>query len=182
MEPEVLHMAWLAADGSSHEEFSLRWENGGWVAEGRVSGPDVHYVLRLGPDFATRQFLLFRDLSEADLWLVTDGNGRWAEMNGAERTDLAGCDTIDVGCTPSTNSIPIRNLGLEVGASKWVRCAWVDVETLEVVPDAQRYTRLGEQRWRFESPAAEVTVEFDVDEHGVVLDYPGRFVRIMPNT
>jgi len=177
-----VHAAWRAVDHSAHEELSLRWDNGGWVAEGIVRGPDVQYVLRLGPDFDTRQFLLFRDLEEPDLWLVTDGEGRWAEMNGVERIDLAGCTAIDLGCTPFTNTIPIRSAALAVGETAEIRCAWVDVDTLAVVPDLQRYTRVAPQRWRFESPAAEFTVEFDVDEHGLVLDYPGRFVRIVPGT
>ena len=38
-----------------------------------------------------RQFLLFRDLDEPDLWLATDGTGRWGEMNGAHRPELDGC-------------------------------------------------------------------------------------------
>lgn len=152
------------------------------MAEGTVSGLDIHYVIRLGPDFRTRQFLLFRDLDEPDLWLARDVYGQWGEMNGAARDDLVGCFDIDLGCSPSTNAIPIRSVGLAlaIGESVSIDVAWIDVETLGVTVSPQTYTRVAEHRWRFEAPHWEYAAEFDVDTHGLVLDYPGLFRRVMP--
>lgn len=152
------------------------------MAEGTVSGLDIHYVIRLGPDFRTRQFLLFRDLDEPDLWLARDVYGQWGEMNGAARDDLEGCFDIDLGCSPFTNAIPIRSVGraLAVGESVSIDVAWIDVETLGVTVSPQTYTRIAEQRWRFAAPEWEYEAEFDVDPHGLVLDYPGLFRRVMP--
>jgi len=176
-----VHAEWASWDGTRVEQFALRWEGGGYVAEGTVSGLDIHYVIRLGPDFRTRQFLLFRDLDEPDLWLARDHYGRWGEMNGAARNDLDECFDIDLGCSPFTNTIPIRSLGgaLPIGESVSIDVAWVDVETLGVTVSPQSYTRLAEHRWRFEASHRAYEAEFDVDEHGLVLDYPGLFRRIM---
>lgn len=165
----------------------LRWESGGWVAEGTVHGPDVQYVVRLGPDFRTRQFLLFRDLDDPDLWLGTDGHGRWGEINGVVRDELEGCFDLAVDCTPFTFSIPIRALGLAIGAAATIAIASVDVDTLGITVSEQCYERLAARRWRVSTRArqadvgAEVglDVELDVDEHGLVLDLPGRFRRVL---
>ena len=169
----TLHASWVAWDGSTTEEFTLRWDNGGWVAEGIVSGSDVQYVLRLGPDFRTRQFLLFRDLDEPDLWLVADGQGRWAEMNGAERHDLTGCFDLDLTCSPSTSTIPITALGLEIGESATVEMAVIDVATLAVDVATRTYTRLDDEQWRIDD------VEVFVDGNGFVVDHPERFRRVL---
>lgn len=139
-----------------------------------MSGVDVQYVLRLGPDFRTRQFLLFRDLDEPDLWLVTDGQGRWAEMNGAERDDLRGGFDIDLACTPFTASIPITALDLEIGEAASIDIAVIDVETLGVELVARTYARVDDQQWRIDD------VEVFVDGNGLVVDHPGRFRRVTP--
>ena len=79
---------------------TITWENEAWTASGVVGAPgehnDVHYVLRISPTWHVRQFLLFRDVDEPDLWLGTDGNGRWGEINGAHRPDLDGCVDLDL--------------------------------------------------------------------------------------
>jgi hypothetical protein len=41
----------------------------------------------------------------------------------------------------------------------------------------RRYERLGERRWRVSDPTSGAASEFDVDEHGLVIDQPGRFRR-----
>jgi hypothetical protein len=57
-----------------------------------------------------------------------------------------------------------------------VRVVTVDVNTLAVKVASHRYTRLDTHRWRF--GYGDDTTEFDVDEHGLLLDIPGRFRRL----
>ncbi len=168
---------WHTWDGDDEETLSLVWENEGWTASGTVSRERVQYVLRLSPLWHVRQFILFRDMDEPDLWLATDGGGRWGEMNGAHRQELDGCFDIDLPITPFTNTLPIRRLPLQVGHTADITVAYIDVETLDVRPDHQRYTRLDTHRWCFTQLADGWSQEFDVDEHGLVLDYPTLFRR-----
>ena len=168
---------WLTWDGDGDETLTLVWENEGWTASGVVSRENVQYVLRLSPTWQVRQFILFRDLDEPDLWLATDGGGRWDEMNGAHRVELDGCYDIDLPITPFTNTLPIRRLPLHVGHTADITVAYIDVETLDVQPVEQRYTRLTSHRWEYTNLDSGATAEFEVDEHGLVLDYPDLFRR-----
>ena len=117
-----------------------------------------------------RRSRLFRDMDEPDLWIGTDGNGRWGEMNGAHREELDGCVDIELSCTPFTYAIPIRRLPLHVGHSADITVASVDVETLDVQPARRRYTRLDIHRWRVTQLDTGVSIEFDVDEFGLPAD------------
>ena len=168
---------WSGWDGSGHEVLTLGWESGGWTADGVVRGVDVHYVVRVDERWRLRQFLLFRDLPDPDLWLGVDPAGRWGEINGVRRPELDRCTDVDLACTPFTNTLPIRRLRIEVGDSADLLVARVDHETLEVRAERQRYTRLALQRWRYEDESGFGT-DLEVDEHGLVLDYPGLFRRL----
>jgi len=168
---------WISWDGEHDEAFTLLWENEGWTASGIVGREQVQYVLRLSPTWQVRQFMLFRDLDEPDLWLATDGGGRWGEMNGAHRVELDGCLDVALDITPFTATIPIRRLPLHVGHTADITTVRVDVDTLDVQPDHQRYTRLDTHRWAFTRLETGAVIEFDVDEHGLALDQPDRFRR-----
>ena len=171
---------WQTWDGAGDETLTIRWENEGWTVSGEVGRERVHYVVRLSPLWQVRQFLLFRDLDDPDLWLATDGRGRWGEVNGAHRTDLDGNHDVELDCTPFTATLPLRRLPLDVGDEMQLSVLLIDVETLAVVPVRQRYQRLEARRWRRERlEAGETTdiVEFAVDDYGLVLDLPDRFRR-----
>jgi uncharacterized protein len=169
---------WRTWDHEHLETLTLRWENEGWTATGEVGREAITYVLRLSATWQVRQFLLFRDLDQPDLWLGADGTGRWGEMNGAHRPDLAGCTDVDLAVTPFTNSIPIRRLTLGVGDGADVTAAMVDVDTLGVVPVRQRYRRLALRRFEYTNLDSGYSTEFDVDEYGLVHDYPAEFRRL----
>ncbi len=169
---------WRTWDHQHLETLTLRWENEGWTATGEVGREAVTYVLRLSATWQVRQFLLFRDLDEPDLWLGADGTGRWGEMNGAHRHDLAGCTDIDLAVTPFTASIPIRRLGLAVGDTADVTAATVDVDTLGVLSAAQRFERVTARRFRRTILASGEITEFDVDEYGLVHDEPDAYRRL----
>jgi uncharacterized protein len=167
---------WSTWDGAHHEDLMVRWENRAWTVEGRVGRERVHYVLRISPAWQVHQLLLFRDLDEPDLWLATDGAGRWGEVGGATRDDLAGCSDLLLACTPFTLTPPLQRLALSVGEAVDVLAAVVDVETLGVVPRWHRFKRCDEHRWRI-GPDGDEPVEVDVDRHGLVLDVPQRYRR-----
>jgi hypothetical protein len=168
---------WQRWEHDGDETLTLRWENEGWTAVGEVGRERVSYVVRLSPTWQTRQFLLFRDLEEPDLWLGTDGAGRWGEVNGAHRPDLDGCRDVTLACTPFPHTVPIRRLQLDVGDGAQLTAARVDVATLGVVPVRQRFEHLGARRWRCTDIDAGRAVEFDVDEYGLVHHYPHEFRR-----
>lgn len=163
---------WATWDGDGLETVTIRWENEGFTVNGAVGRERIEYVLRLSPTWQVRQFILFRDLPEPDLWLATDGHGRWGEMNGAHRTELDGCYDVLLACTPFTHTLPVRRLPLLDGHTADVPVATVDVETLEVLAEPRRLTRLDSVTWRFDDE------QFKVDDHGLPMDLPGRYRRV----
>lgn len=169
---------WRTWDDEHLETLTLQWENEAWTANGDVGRERVRYVMRLSPSWQLRQFLLFRDLDEPDLWLVTDGHARWGEMNGAHRPELDGCVDIDLTCSAFPTTVPIRRLPLDVGDTAEFPVVTVDVETLDVVVARRRYTRLTERGWARWLSETEETAHVVVDDEGLVLDDDGRFRRL----
>jgi hypothetical protein len=167
--------AWTTWDGAHTEQVTLRWENEAWTVTGRVGREQVEYVLRLSPLWQVRQFILFRDLDEPDLWLGTDGHGRWGEMNGAHRPELDGAHEVALDVTPLTLSLPIRRLPLHVGDAFELDVLVVDVETLGIRRVTVGYHRTATHRWRITRDDQVLDVE--VDEYGLVIDVDGAFRR-----
>ena len=114
---------------------------------------------------------------------ASDGKGHWRSYGrGGEKSlsDLNGAIDVDITVTPFTNTLPIRRLGLEAGQSADIVVVYIDVPSLTVTADPQRYTCLEPmRRYRFESQGGEFVREIDVDEHGLVVLYPGLFRRVL---
>lgn len=101
---------------------------------------------------------------------------------GAERFALSldaplpdGCVDVDLGFTPSTNTVPIRRLGLAVGEESRVSAAWLRYPELRLERLEQTYRRTGQRTWQYTS-ATGFTGALEVDEHGFVLAYEGGWV------
>jgi hypothetical protein len=107
--------------------------------------------------FETRTIVLERDAKE-----------RWT-VDGIAKRALKGCTDIDLGCSPSTNTLPIRRLRLAIGASHTIQAAWVRFPELVAVKAAQTYTRLDEFTYRYASGTFEA--ELTVDDEGLVAAY-----------
>ena len=107
-----------------------------------------------------------------DIQIKTDPRGRWW-LNGVEQSDVMDCTDIDLNFSPSTNLLPIRRLGLAVGETAEVKAAWLRFPSfkLELLP--QRYHRLAEQTYRYESAGGQFVAELKVNRSGFVIDYPG---------
>ena len=170
---------WTTWDDAYDAVVDLTWENEGWSANCQLSSERAQVFIRLSASWMVQQFIVFRDLDEPDLWLATDGHGRWGEMNGAHRTELDGCVDVDIRGIPFTNVIPIRRLPLHVGHSAQQNTIAVDLDTLGVTVVPQTYTKTSASTWRYHSLAACRDVDVTVDEFGFVLDEPDAFRRVI---
>lgn len=167
---------WETVDDGAAEELSLNWDNEAWTASVQVERERVEYVLRVSPLWQVRQFILFRDLEQPDLWLGTDGHGRWGEVNGAHRPELDGAVDVGIAGSPFVHAIPIRRVPMAVDDQVELIALVIDPETLAVERVARRYTRLARDRWRVDDPDG--TIEFEVDPFGVPNDIADRFRRV----
>ena len=68
--------------------------------------------------------------------LERSAKGAWT-LNGAAARGLKGCTDVDLGCSPSTNTLQIRRLRLAVGAEDTIKAAWVRFPELDVVVVAE---------------------------------------------
>jgi hypothetical protein len=95
------------------------------------------------------------------------------EINGRE---IGVFPEVDIAVTPFTNTLPIRRMRLDIGAGESITVAYLHPPAFEPVEKHQRYTRLGERTYRYESSGFEATLT--VDEHDLVVDYPDLWRRI----
>lgn len=107
--------------------------------------------------------------------LRSDGAGNW-EAEGRPVADLAGAIDVNLAWTPATNTIPIRRLGLAVGATADTSVAFVPFPGREVAARAQSYERIAERRYRYTS--GDFAADLTVNEHGLVTTYPGRWTTV----
>lgn len=141
-------------------------------ARGRFS-----YEIVCDRDWTFRTLRLEAAAGERSLELESTASGGWT-VDGVRRSDLDECIDIDLSATPFTNSLPIRRLDLAIDDEADLVMAYVDFEELTVLPDAQRYTRLDEDLYRYESLDSDFTRDLTVDAAGFVVEYPGLFERV----
>lgn len=104
-------------------------------------------------------------------------DGEWA-IGGFRHPEMRGFTDVDLSASPSTNTLALRRLGLPVGERAEIEVGWVVFPDLEVRPVRQRYHRLTEHRYRYEGLHNGFVAEFEVDDFGLVTDYPEFWERL----
>jgi uncharacterized protein len=171
------HVLWHCAPLASSEYATLREGESGYEFRGLAVLPrgdvpcQVSYEVSVDrewyPVAATAAFEM--PAGTLRIALSRAAAGGWT-LGGSPAPQLAGCRDLDLGWTPATNTIPIRRLGLAVGETAQIVAAWIRFPGLDVVPNEQRYTRLAEDRWRYQS--GDYDFELRADERtGLVLRF-----------
>ncbi len=174
-------IGWTGWDHQGSERLQLRTGSDGIEAESQVAGShdgtpwQLRYQLQLDVNWRLRRLSARLDDGRA-CHLSVDAHGQWWR-NDRMLASLAGCIDIDIAATPFTNTLPIRRLGLNVGESASLTVALLSVPDLAVSAVRQRYTRLSTHHWHYEGLDSGFTALLEVDDQGLVLDYPDTFRR-----
>lgn len=170
---------WQRLDFPGYEDASLQRVAEDWVLAGCAAfrreekACRIHYRVDCGPDWHTRRVEVYGFEGERGFrHRIQVEDGHWF-FDGEPQPQLRGCVDIDLGFSPSTNLLPIRRLGLAVGASAAVDAAWLAFPALKLSVLPQVYTRLASNRYRYSSRDGAFVAELTVDGEGLVTDYPG---------
>lgn len=183
--PEHLRsVLWQRLDLPGGEYCALSRVAAGWrlsgVAVAAFDGVPLcaDYVVECDAAWRTRAatLIVVSEGAERRLQILAAGDGSWS-VNGQAVDGVRGLVDVDLNVTPATNTLPIRRLNLAVGASAEVVAAWVRFPELTVEPLWQRYTRLTEDRYGYESDG-HFTTEFVVDDLGLLIDYETGWRRV----
>jgi hypothetical protein len=170
-------VAWRRSDEvQADEHCTVTTRDGGLSLVGTVLGAEdgvpvrVEYRVLADAAGATTAVHVrdLRGFAQRTLTMARDAKGAWT-IDGTAAKALKGCFDVDLGCSPSTNTLPIRRLRLAVAASKTIQAAWVRFPSLSVEKAKQTYTRLDEFTYRYASGTFEA--DLVVDEDGVVAQY-----------
>ena len=142
----------------------------GWVVAALDGNPcAVSYEVVADPTWVTRRVSVsLASDSDRRIAIDHDGQGSWS-VDGLARPDLSSCRDVDLGISPSTNTLPIRRLALGVGEAANLDAAWVHFPQMEVGVLRQSYERIGDNSYRYSSPNFQRDIT--VDDGGVVLRY-----------
>lgn len=170
-------VAWRRSDEvQTDEHCTLTQRDTGLSLVGTVLGSEAgtpvrieYRVLTDGDGLTTAAHVRdMRGFEQRTLTLERDAKGNWT-VDGAKVRALKGATDVDLGCSPSTNTLPIRRLRIGVGASKTIKAAWVRFPELTVVKADQTYTRLDEFTYRYAS--GDFEAELTVDDENLVAAY-----------
>ena len=170
---------WRDATGAGLEHCQIGRSSDGFEIESLVIAPEGFAArYRIGCDAEWRLREAEIELVGTGQWLVlrADGEGQWTGDHGP-LPELGGALDIDISMTPFTNTLPIRRLGVDMGETAEIEVAYIDMPSRALTRRPQRYSRLAERLWRFETLDMDFAAEITVDGDGLVMAYPGLFAR-----
>jgi hypothetical protein len=174
---------WLQSTGL--ERFELAHAADDWIFRGTIltlaagAAAEARYEIVCDRSFRTRRAnISVRDATGERALQIATENGQWYE-NGRENKTVVGALDIDLGWSPSTNTLPIRRLKLEIGqTSGEFMAAWVRFPDLTLQPLPQEYIRLADRQYRYSSRSGAFLANLLVDDDDLVLDYEGFWQRV----
>lgn len=178
---------WRRTGVEGLERLELTVRPGGVTVESSLicldaGGFRLDHRWHLGPDWRAQWVVVERwgPQGHAGLQLERAGGG-W-KVDGVLRPDLRGAEEPDLSVTPFCNSLPIRRMPQQAGASLTLDTAYIDGVALTVVRSRQRYDRQGPTRLRYVDLGVASGFEADliVDEGGLILHYEHLFERMTP--
>jgi hypothetical protein len=175
---------WQLLQGTGLERFEFAQAGELWILRGTVltlsnAAAEMKYEIVCNGQFCTQSaHIALRDALGERTTEVVRENGHWYQ-NEAQVEGLDEAIDIDLGWSPSTNTLPIRRLSLTVGESSGpVRAAWVQFPELKLQLLEQEYHRVDDRVYLYLGGGGRFQAKLLVDEYGMVEEYEGFWKRL----
>lgn len=172
-----MNILWRRLDRPGHEAARLVGQSliGAAVFAHEGSAVSLTYAVKCNPSWETEMARVSGWIGDSivDLTVTVDASRRW-RLNGVEVPAVEGCIDVDLNFSPSTNTLPIRRLQLDVGQQAVVRAAWLRFPSLALEVLEQTYRRLDRSRYRYESGS--FAADLDVNGQGLATAYANVWV------
>src|SRR5690349_13206942 len=175
---------WRWLQGTGLERFQLLRAPDQWILRGTIltltkhDPAEARYEIVCDQSWKTMSANISLQTGNDERVLRIRHDGRWYE-NDQLNEAVNGCIDVDLGWSPSTNTLPVRRLQLAVGESSGlVTAAWVRFPELTLQPLPQEYQHLSAQQYLYSSRGGAFTANLSVDHEGLVLNYEGFWQRV----
>ncbi|WP_410881340.1 putative glycolipid-binding domain-containing protein [Myroides sp. DW712] len=177
-------VTWLGVDAISVEHFSIIEKEGSFHCKGELVGNKnnriygVEYQLVVTSNWETRFFDI--RCQEGHRFFQLSGHKlseQWM-IDEQEHPHLKDCLDIDITVTPFTNTLPINRLKLEIGETKTIQVLYINPLEGNFTLVHQEYTKLTPDTYQYKNSWSDFEATIQVDEQGLVRDYPGLFKRL----
>lgn len=176
---------WRRLDGPGLDQATMRiGADGGGASGASVAVVDgegfaVRWHVVWDTAWRTRAVRVERlDVVPSLLDLAVDEAGVWRDAGGREVPALEGCLDVDIACTPFTNTLPLRRLGLGIGASATIRVGYIALPGMAASCSVQRYILEAPDLVTFEVPDTGFRSRLRLDDQKLVLHYDALFERV----
>ena len=174
-----LSVLWQRLDQPGHESCRVFFQNSNWLLTGTAVFAHNQQPCRL--DYRIVCDSEWRTLSArvggwvgnqtVEVEISVDSQFRW-RLNDVERPEVSGCIDLDLNFSPSTNTLPVRRLGLAIEHEGRFRAACLRFPSFSLEPLEQLYRRLDVETYRYESAGGKFHTDIKVNPAGLVTDYP----------
>jgi hypothetical protein len=174
----IATIVWRNGDPPGHEACRLSAHDSGWQLDGAAVFSHerqpcrLSYTVSCDSAWRTRAAVVSGWVGRRTIGIeiAVDAAGRW-QLNGRDQPQADGCLDVDLNFSPCTNMLPIRRLGLAVGQQSAVHAAWLRFPSFELEPLAQRYQRVDDTSYRYESLDSGFVALLHVNTAGFVTTY-----------
>lgn len=178
---------WKGIEYNSLEYFNITKRGDAFVVNSKIIGThedkmySVDYGVRIDARWLVRHFTVAYELNGRPTTITGERNADTWKINGREQPEYNGFNFIDITLTPFTNTLPIRNLRLEIGEEREIDVIYMEILENTVRPVRQKYPRNSENGYRYQNVPNDFEADIRVDTLGLVTLYPTLFDRIAEN-
>ena len=156
----------------------LKSNNNTWIVSSTViisldkrTSYKITYNMELSSSWIVKkcQMEIEKNGSKTSLIVEHDKEKDWYINNNRQEL-FKSCTDLDLGFTPFTNTIPIHRLSLKIKESSTINALWVQFPSFEIKPFTQKYTRIGEKKYLYETLTG-FKAELKTNEFNFVEDY-----------
>lgn len=180
-------MVWKRNDGDTQtlEVLQFQAADHGFSVKSLVSGllygypVLIEYNVEIDKSWRVTQLRLNSLLKDGKSIVLKSGpHTKWYDETNHEIPELKGCVDIDISLTPFTNTLPIKRLGNALLKRTEITVLYLNLTDWKFKKVQQYYTKLSNNRYKYEGIFRNFVAELPVDDFGFVTTYPGLFERL----